>query len=66
MPDTKYGKLIVNELKAPAHVMAALPQYSRFGKRILWIDNNIVQGSFQMNCSWYLRPDRTQSRASCP
>jgi mannose-6-phosphate isomerase-like protein (cupin superfamily) len=56
MPDTKYGKLIIDELRAPDHVMATLTQYSRFGKRILWIDNNVVKGSFQMNCSWYLAP----------
>lgn len=54
MPDKKHEKLIVNELRAPAHVMAALDRYSRFGKRILWIDNSVVEGSFQMNCSWYL------------
>lgn len=54
MTDTKYGKLIIDELRAPDHVMAALSRYSRFGKRILWIDDNIVKGSFQMNCSWYL------------
>jgi mannose-6-phosphate isomerase-like protein (cupin superfamily) len=56
MPDTKYGNLIVTELKAPANIMAALPQYARLGKRILWIDTNVVKGSFQMNCSWYLHP----------
>jgi quercetin dioxygenase-like cupin family protein len=54
MPNAKYGKLIVNELRAPADVMAGLSQFSKFGKRILWIDNNIVKGSFQMNCCWYL------------
>jgi len=59
MAATKYGNLIIDELKAPAHIMAGLPEYNKFGKRILWIDNNIVKGSFQMNASWYLRP-RTQ------
>ena len=56
MAETKYGKLIIDELRAPAKVMAALSEYSRFGKRILWIDTNVVEGSFQMNCSWYMRP----------
>jgi hypothetical protein len=56
MPNSKHGNLIVDELKGPANVMAGLAQYSKFGKRILWIDTNIVKGSFQMNCSWYLRP----------
>jgi hypothetical protein len=57
MPTTQYGKLIVSDLRAPPHVMAALPEYSKWGKRILWIDNNTVKGSFQMNCSWYLHPN---------
>ena len=57
MPETRYGKLIVTELKGPARVMAALPEYSKYAKRILWVDTDVVQGSFQMNCSWYLRPN---------
>jgi hypothetical protein len=27
--------------------------YKKFSKRILWIDNNVVPGSFQMNTAWY-------------
>ncbi|MCJ7605580.1 MAG: hypothetical protein MUO19_06050 [Dehalococcoidales bacterium] len=56
MADSKYGKYIVTELKAPDAVMAALGEYARFGKRILWMDSNVVEGAFQMNCSWYLKP----------
>ncbi len=37
--------------------MAGLAQYSRIGKRILWIDKDVVPGSFQMNCSWYFHPN---------
>jgi hypothetical protein len=51
---SKYGKLVINELKAPHGIMASLPEYERFGKRILWMDANVVEGAFQMNCSWYL------------
>jgi mannose-6-phosphate isomerase-like protein (cupin superfamily) len=55
MSESKYGKLITSHLQAPPQVMAALPNYSKMGKRILWIDNNVVKGSFQMNCSWYFK-----------
>lgn len=54
MPETRYGKLIVNQLKAPDGITASLPEYEKFGKRILWMDGNVVDGAFQMNCSWYL------------
>ena len=52
---SQYNKYIVTELKAPFSPEAAA-RYATFAKRILWIDNNIVPGAFQMNCSWYLKP----------
>ena len=56
----KYGGQIVQELKLPAtHTTPeALEMYSRFGRRIHWIDTNVVPGSFQMNTSLYLKPTR--------
>lgn len=53
MADSKYGYLIIDEMKGPPEVMRSLEMYKRFGTRILWIDKNNVPGSFQMNCSWY-------------
>lgn len=54
----KYGAQIVQDLTLPSthsspEVMA---RYARFGKRIHWIDSNVVPGSFQMNTSWYFAP----------
>lgn len=54
MTPSKYDKYIVTELKAPEAVMARLKDYARIGKRILWVDESVVPGAFQMNCSWYL------------
>jgi hypothetical protein len=56
MAESKYGKYILTELKAPPDVMAGLERYRSFGKRILWMDANNTPGAFQMNCSWYLGP----------
>ena len=28
--------------------------YKKFSKRVLWIDNNVVEGSIQMNTAWYV------------
>jgi hypothetical protein len=27
--------------------------YKKFAKRVLWIDDNVVPGAFQMNTAWY-------------
>lgn len=54
----EYGKQIVQDLQLPElyskpEVMAG---YAKFGRRIHWIDGNVVPGSFQMNTSWYFKP----------
>jgi len=56
----EYGKLIVQELVLPAtHTTPEAKElYSRFGRRIHWIDTNVVPGSFQMNTSLYLKPTK--------
>jgi hypothetical protein len=32
-------------------------KYAEFATRILWMDENVVPGAFQMNCSWYRKPN---------
>ena len=48
------GKYIIQELRAP---VTGSPEfqamYNRFAKRILWIDDNVCPGAFQMNTAWY-------------
>jgi hypothetical protein len=61
MTDSKYSKYIVSELKNPFSSEQAA-QYAKWATRILWMDNKVVDGAFQMNCSWFLRlPDRATS-----
>ena len=55
MAKKTYDKYVVQELKAPFTAEQAA-QYAKFSKRILWIDKDVVPGSFQMNCSWYMKP----------
>jgi len=52
---SKYGKYIVTELKTEMSP-ESVARYAQFATRILWMDEKVVQGAFQMNCSWYLRP----------
>ena len=55
MPESKYGNYVVTELKMPDFSPEAAAQYATFGKRVLWMDKNVVPGAFQMSCSWYLK-----------
>ena len=58
--DGEYGNLIVQDLILPeSHkTPEAKELYGRFGRRIHWIDTNVVPGSFQMNTSMYLKPTK--------
>jgi hypothetical protein len=57
MDNTRYGQYIVSDLRTPARFTPEFnAAYAKWAKRILWIDKDVVEGSFQMNCSWYLRP----------
>lgn len=56
MRESKYGKYIVTELKTPEFSAEAVALYDKFARRILWLDDNVVEGSFQVNASWYLHP----------
>ena len=60
MSEKKYAKYIVTQLKAPETSPEKAAEYAKFARRILWMDDNVVEGAFQMNCSWYLHP-KTQS-----
>jgi hypothetical protein len=55
------GKYFVQELKEPANL--GTPEfrelYKHFAKRILWMDDNVCEGAFQMNTAWYFAaPER--------
>ncbi len=57
MDTIKYGKHIVTELKAPNFGPERVMDYAKWATRILWMDNKVVDGAFQMNCSWYRHPN---------
>ncbi len=38
--------------------------YSTYAKRILWMDDQVVEGAFHMNCSWFLNASETTE--NCP
>lgn len=52
---SKYGKYIVNELKTTRFSPEFAAKYAKWATRILWMDEKVVDGAFQMNCAWYMR-----------
>jgi len=59
MPASKYSKYVVTELKEPEARKKLAPVYNKYAKRILWMDEDVVPGSFNMNASWYLKASTT-------
>jgi hypothetical protein len=56
MDNSKYGKYIVTRLQTPARFTPEFnAKYAQWANRILWIDKDVVDGAFQMNCSWYVK-----------
>ena len=50
----EYGKFLIQELQDPkAGTKEFQEMYKKFSNRILWIDNNVCPGAFQMNTAWY-------------
>jgi hypothetical protein len=56
MAESGYGKHIVSELKTDKLNAEYNARYAQWATSILWMDDKAVDGAFQMNCSWYLRP----------
>jgi hypothetical protein len=55
MGESKYGKYIVSELKVPESTQKTADEYKKFAARILWLDDQVVEGAFHMNTAWYLK-----------
>jgi hypothetical protein len=67
MPKTKYGKYIVTEIKRNIVEAPWNPPQPTAGKntggRFLFLDSEVVEGAFYMECTWVLpRPKEDLSR----
>ena len=56
MSERKYDKYVVSEMRGPQADPERVASYARVGKRIFWIDEDIIEGATQINFSWYLHP----------
>lgn len=59
MAEPKYSKYIVSDLKIPEEKQKIAADYAKYAKRILWLDENVVEGAFHMNTAWYLKEATT-------
>ena len=69
MAETKYGKYIIDRYQPPANEAPWSPPLSAAGKgkggRVLYMDSDVVPGSFYTECVWILpRPPVTGSEDS--
>jgi hypothetical protein len=55
MGESQYGKYIVSTLQMPESKEKIAADYTKYAKRILWLDNEVVEGAFHMNTAWYLK-----------
>ena len=58
MAESKHAKYIVTELITEMSEEFKA-RYAQFATRILMMDDKVVPGAFQMNCSWYLKANKT-------
>ncbi len=55
---SNYGKYILTDLHGPEVSPEFAAAFAKVGKLILWMDDKVVPGAFQMNCCWYFAPTK--------
>jgi hypothetical protein len=56
---TKYGKYVISDLIMPESKHKIDADYRKYARRIRWIDDDMVPGTFHMNTAWYLKAGPT-------
>jgi hypothetical protein len=64
MPKRKYEKYILTDLKLPAAVQARQPEYNKRATRILWLEDEIMEGASSIILSWYWKPTEQEGTPS--
>ena len=59
MSESKYGKYIVTNLTEPEEKKKIAADYAKYATRILWMDEDVVEGAFHMNTAWFLKAANT-------
>jgi hypothetical protein len=57
MTESKYGKYIIRDVShLPEVKLKKEAEYATWAKRVLWLDDKVIEGAFHVNFSWYLKP----------
>ncbi|MBN1256020.1 MAG: hypothetical protein JXA50_12155 [Deltaproteobacteria bacterium] len=64
MSNRKYEKYILTELKVPEDVQYRQEQYSKRATRILWLEDEFVQGADSVILSWYWKATEKEGTPS--
>lgn len=60
----KYKKHIMTDLEMPEDVQYRAAEYSKRAKRILWLEDQFVEGAFSVICSWYFKATEKEGTPS--
>jgi quercetin dioxygenase-like cupin family protein len=58
MAELKYSKYIVTDLRLPEEKQKKEPDYNKWAKHLLWLDNGVIEGASFFNSSWYFKPQK--------
>jgi hypothetical protein len=64
MAERKYEKYILTDLKVPANVQAIETEYNKGATRILWLEDEIMEGASSVILSWYWKPTEKEGSPS--
>jgi len=61
MTKSKYAKYIITKKFTPEEISPEMiKRMEEWNHLILWTDNRVVPGSFQMNCCWFVKAPESQ------
>jgi hypothetical protein len=60
----KYEKYILTDLKLPSNVQKRQAEYNKRATRILWLEDEIMEGASSVILSWYWKPTEKEGSPS--
>jgi hypothetical protein len=60
MIESKFGKYIVTQLRLPSSIPQGMPDPEKYRERILYLDNEVVEGAFYLSSGWYFKASDIQ------
>jgi mannose-6-phosphate isomerase-like protein (cupin superfamily) len=64
MPTRKYEKYILTDLRLPDDVKSREAEYNKRATRILWLEDEVIQGAESIILSWYWKATEKEGTPS--